>query len=180
MMMRTHLLRAAAGALLIAVASAAEAQTVTGSSAGGPTFIRRNQAAGNTCSATGTVSTRFSTVSFLTMTGGSYTFVATASGWDPYLFLYAGPFNPSLPSLNCIAADDDSGPGLNSQFTRALTAGTTYTAVVAGFGALDAGAWTLTATGPAALTVVPEAPQVLMLATGMLGVGVVARRRRRV
>jgi hypothetical protein len=178
MKMRTRILRALGGALLLSAASVVEAQTFSGNSAGGPTFVRRDQAAGNTCSATGSVTVRYSTVSFLSSVTGSYTFVATMTGLDPYLFLYAGPFNPSLPALNCIGADDDSGPGLNSQLTRSLTAGSTYTAVITGYGAADAGAWTLAATGPSALTVVPEAPQVLMLATGMLGLGVVVRRRR--
>lgn len=175
-------LRAAFGAVgLMCAAQIAQAQVVTGSTAAGPTYNRRLEAAGNTCGGASGLGTavRYSTVTFFAPSAGSFTFTAVATGWDPFLFLYSGTFNPLSPAANCVAADDDiSASNLNSQFVRALTAGSSYTAVVTGYRNTDFGNWTLTVAGPSSLTVVPEAPQVLMMATGLLGVGMVARRKR--
>ncbi|MCU0648694.1 MAG: PEP-CTERM sorting domain-containing protein [Gemmatimonadaceae bacterium] len=174
--------RAAIGALIImGAAPSVQAQTLTGTTVGGATFNRRTEAAGNTCGGASGLGTavRYRTFSFFTPTAGAFTFALTAPGWDPFLFLYDGAFNPASPATNCIAADDDiSGSNLNAQFTRTLVAGGTYIAVATGYANTDAGAFTLTVTGPTTLTVIPEPPEVALLATGMVGIGLFARRRR--
>ncbi len=68
-----------------------------------------------------------------------------ADGFDGYLLLYEGPFDPTMPCVNLIALDDDFGgaTGGGSRIEDVmLMGGTTYTIVVTGFDNLDAGAYT--------------------------------------
>ncbi len=65
-----------------------------------------------------------------------------ASNYDGYLTLYEGSFDPSDPCLNLIARDDDFADASQSLIeSAALTAGTTYLAVVTGFDNDDFGVY---------------------------------------
>jgi hypothetical protein len=61
---------------------------------------------------------------------GNYTFDTEGSNFDTYLYLFTGS---DLPNLSQVAADDDSGEGLNSRITQNVTAGTTYQIAVDGY-----------------------------------------------
>jgi hypothetical protein len=52
---------------------------------------------------------------------------------DTFLTTYTPSFNPASPLTNCLAADDDSGPGLCSRLTFTVPRGGTATLVVTSF-----------------------------------------------
>ncbi len=52
---------------------------------------------------------------------------------DTFLVLYGGGFDPSSPSDNCIASNNDGGGGLLSRVNEPLTPGVQYYAVVQAF-----------------------------------------------
>ena len=60
-----------------------------------------------------------------TSTSGSYTF-RSSSLMNSYGCLYQTSFDPSIPSQNLIACDDDSGGGTQFLITRSLLSGGTY------------------------------------------------------
>jgi hypothetical protein len=68
---------------------------------------------------------------------------------DTYGYLYNDPFNPSYPSQNMIASDDDSNGNLQFRITRSLQAGYTYVLVVTTSSATVTGSFWITADGPA-------------------------------
>jgi hypothetical protein len=110
---------------------AAHAATLNGSAtldSSSPTFIRPNAACGQ-----GNNSFKFVAVDFVVDTATTYSIGAPANAQvtDPWLQLYNSPFTASLPLVNCIIGDDDSGGGLNALIAnQALTPGQVYTALI--------------------------------------------------
>jgi len=176
------------GLAMTVVTTVASAQVFMGTTVGGPTFNRPTGGAPpTTLSGVGTA-VRYSTQAFFTGTSGSYVFqsVATApANWDNFTLLYRNVFNPASPLLNALVANDDNPTIGLSGFTFNLVAGTQYIFVTTGFGNTDFGAFTNTITGPANVTfgtvgVIPEPSTYALMATGLVGLVGVARRRRSV
>jgi len=84
-------------------------------------------------------------------TSGTYTFVA-GSGTDTYGCLYNPPFNPSNPSSNLIAIDDDSAGEKNFKFEKHLIANQTIILVVTTYSASQTASFNVTVYGPASVT----------------------------
>ena len=97
---------------------------------------------------------------------GNYTFESTSNttGYDPFIALYAGSFNPGLPLLNFVIANDNRTPGdfmqsaLGVFSPLSLMMGTNYFLVQTGFNNADFGAFTLVANGPGIVTLSSVAP----------------------
>lgn len=105
---------------------------------------------------------------------GSYTIEQRSTAIDSYLMLYSPSFSPGSALTNLIALDDDGGAtGGDSQFTVSLTAGVTYYLVNSSFDNGEVGNYDVYYTG-AGTILVPEP----MSIAGLMGVGVLLRRRR--
>jgi MYXO-CTERM domain-containing protein len=116
---------------------------------------------------------------FFVDTTSTYDLTSVQDGWDGYLHLYEGDFNPLDQLAGLLAGDDDGAGGIGTSdiLGQSLTANTQYFLVTSGFAAGDAGFFTNTVSGDGTATfgLVP-APGAL----GLLGVaGLVAARRRR-
>ncbi|MEL0169060.1 MAG: autotransporter outer membrane beta-barrel domain-containing protein [Pseudomonadaceae bacterium] len=103
---------------------------------------------GTCCSGLGPVT--YNTQFFYVNADGNYDIGSIQNGYDGYLFLYQGAFDPTNQSLNFVAGDDDGNFGIGSSNIDgvALTANTQYILVDTGFAAGDAGTYTTTISGP--------------------------------
>lgn len=118
----------------------------------------------------------------------SFTLSTTAAALTPgtatdtFLVLYATAFNPAAPLTNALSADDDSGGSSLSSITYNLSAGTQYYAVITTFNTAATGTITTSFNAGAATVtlgaLVPEPSTYALLGVGLLGVTVLARRRR--
>jgi PEP-CTERM motif len=177
---------------LSASAVIAGAQSYSNTTTGGPVwnrpFVNPPPACGTELSGVGTA-VRYHVQPFFTSVAGSYNFLSTATGaWDNYLFLYQTSFNPATPFANCVNGNDDGVGGIGTaEFAQSLIAGRQYYLVTTGFDNPDFGAFTNRITGSAQVTfglvpnqVVPEPSTYALMATGLVGVVGVARRRRQI
>lgn len=175
---------AIAFALLASVLAApATAITINGDTTGGATWNRTVGGAPPSPPLSGVgTAVRFETTAFTVTTSGSYDFLSTA-GYDNYLHLYQGAFNPLSQFDGLLIANDDFPFIGTSGFSFNLLAGTSYFAVASGFGNTDFGAYVLEINGPGAVipgsgSVVPEPASWAMLIAGFGLVGATMRRRR--
>ena len=91
----------------------------------------------------------YQTRAFSVSESGTYDFESVQS-YDGYLFLYEGAFNPADQCAGFLNGNDDGFGGIGtSNFSNALTSGTTYVIVTAGYGNGDVGSYTNTVSGPA-------------------------------
>ena len=153
--------------------------TYNGTTVGGPTFNRplaNGNNAPTSLSGTGTA-VPYDFVMFTVATTGTYNFLSTSTtaGYDNYTVLYQGAFNAASPLTGVLIANDDLTSTTTSGFSKALTAGTTYTFVTTGFSNTSAGTFTDAIT----LSAVPEPNTWAMVGAGLAGLVVVQRLRRR-
>jgi hypothetical protein len=169
----------------IAAPAAAVTYTATGTTAGGPTFNRPLSGTPPTSLSGVGTAVSYDVFGFTVGTSGTYS-LTTDTGFDSFLVLYMGAFDPSSPLANAIGANDDSAQAAvgDAFLSLGLTAGTSYYAVVTAFENGVQGAYTLTIDGPGTIApiggAVPEpATWAMMLAgVGMIGGGMRYRRRR--
>lgn len=105
-----------------------------------------------------------------------------SSGFDNYLGLYSGSFDPGLP-LTGSQVYNDTLSGNDSGFTTQLNLGTSYFAVASGYGEEDKGAYTLSFFGPGEVVLgsagaVPEPAASAMIIAGFGLVDGTLRQRR--
>ena len=91
--------------------------------------------------------TYYQAYQFTVPINGTYSFT-TNSSFDTYGLLYEDPMDPSLPSGNLIASDDNGGIGVQFKITTTLVTGTTYVLVVTSHGDHVTGSFGLIASGP--------------------------------
>jgi hypothetical protein len=94
---------------------------------------------------------------FAVSTSGDYTITATpqVNNFDLVQFLYDATFNPITPLVGYLTGYDTYSVGDAEQFQFSLTSGATYYAVTTGVaGFYDFGPYSLSITGPGAVTVV--------------------------
>lgn len=172
------LLRASILAACIALSAApASADTFTYSSGLFGGFDRPNAGTPPT-TLSGTI-VPFNAQGFMVSVSGSYSFTLTAlfNDFVPFMVLYENSFDDSTPLTNALIAGE--GP-----FTFDLTAGTTYIIVPTRIGSGMTGVFQGTITGPGQIEsvggeVVPEPTTMLLLATGLAGVAVKIRGKRK-
>ena len=139
-----------------------------GDTAGGPTLMRPRTlgtgASGSCELSASATAVPYVPIVFTVETAGAYTLTIDDSGtpgYDSYLLLTRGAFDPADPCLGLLALNDDgtSAPDDAQIAGLPLEAGQTYTLVVTGFGNDDAGAYTGDAVGPGALLLTPVAAE---------------------
>lgn len=124
-----------------------------GTTAGGPTWTRPLSVGDGTsgsCTLSGSATAvSYQTRPFTLDTAGAYTITTNYAGYDGYLLLYQGAFNPNDPCQNLIGLNDDFGGTASSQIVSTLATGS-YVLVITGFSNSAAGPYTGTIVGPGA------------------------------
>lgn len=165
-----------------AFAGPAQAVTFTGTTLGGPTWTRPlPNFAGLSVFGVGV---SYQLTPFTVTANGSYVFQNTAlvpAAWDNFTFVYQNAFNASTPLVNGLIGNDDN-PSLGlSGFTTALSTGINYFYVTTGFAPVNFGTFSASITGPGNVIIaagVPEPSTYALMALGLAGVLVGARRRQ--
>ena len=83
-------------------------------------------------------------------TAGAYTF-SSISSIDTFGYLYNDPFDPSNPSQNLIASDDDGGGSNQFRIIASLQPSRRYVLVVSTWRAGDTGNFLVRASGPSSV-----------------------------
>ncbi|HET7842795.1 MAG TPA: DUF11 domain-containing protein [Xanthomonadales bacterium] len=133
--------------------------TYSATIAASPTFNRPT-----TCAALSAVGTAvgFHVQQFTVSATGTYTAGTTTSTFsdgDGFAIIYQNAFNPASPLTNCVALDDDAGPGNLPLITTTLNAGTTYFLVTTTFDNGVTGDFTNSLDGPGTVTLQGAGPQ---------------------
>ena len=152
---------------------------LTGDTTGGSVFNRPVENGSSAPTELSTFGTAVPYLSYQFQAGSSaaYNFDVTSAGFDSYLVLYQGTFDPSNPLNNALRANDDVNNDSRSFFTQNLTGGTSYTLVVTGFDNDAFGAFTAQITGPSYAIATPE-PSSGVLIVGGLTLLFLWRKRR--
>lgn len=83
---------------------------------------------------------------------GNYSIASIQDGWDGYLFIYQGIFDPANPTTGCLAGnDDDTAVGNSLIASVALMAGSVYTVVTTGYSSGSVGSYTNAIDGPGSI-----------------------------
>ena len=175
--MKLKLALVAAAAALFA-ALPAQAVDYTGDTTGADTWNRPLSGNPPTLLSGLANATPYSVQPITVDTDGGYSFLSVADGWDNYLFLYAGAFDPAAPLANAVIGNDDfPNVGASGFDGVALSTGTTYFVVTTGFSNTDFGAFSNSISGPGNVALVPEPGSALLAALGLAAVGLRIRRR---
>lgn len=159
--------------------AAAGTVVINGDTTGGPTF-NRPLAGATGLSSVGT-NVAYQVTSFTVSTAGAYSLLSEA-GYDNFLGLHVGAFDPTQPLLNALAYNDDLDSLMRtSGFTTNLLAGVSYFAVATAFDNNGFGAYKLTISGPGDISLssaVPEPATWAMMIAGFGLAGAALRRRK--
>jgi ABC-type amino acid transport substrate-binding protein len=172
---RFTLLSLAIAAAAVCAPAQAAIFTFTGNTTGGPTF---NRAFEDFSGLSGIgVANPYQVTEIAVTATGSYTFLTTATGYDPFTFLYSS-FNPANATANGIAGNDDLLGLTTSGFAATLSAGVSYFFVSTGFAPSDFGSYSTTIGGPGIAAIVPEPESYALMLLGVAGLLAWSRRRR--
>jgi hypothetical protein len=111
------------------------------------------------CTGQGVAPVQYEATRFTVDTDGTYTLSLTSAGNFASLYLYAGSFDPTNGTANCVAGDNSAPKGI----TFGLTAGTAY--FVVAFDdtfAQTGGAYSVAISGPGAISLGEAGCDVLM------------------
>lgn len=176
-----------AGTMLSSAAIAGDI-TINGDTTGGPTWQRTlSGSPPGLLSGVGNA-VAYEVFEFTVTADGTYDFLSTATtpGYDNFLHLYVGAFDPTNQFSGVLIANDDFPSIGLSGFSFALTAGLTYLTVNSGFANDDFGTYTMRISGPGDILpgggggVIPEPATWGMMIAGFGLIGAAARRRRTV
>ena len=81
---------------------------------------------------------------------GSYTFTSVSS-MDTYGLFYVNNADPSYPSQNLVASDDDNGSSQQFRLSVSLSYGSTYVLIVTTYGTNVAGSFSVQVSGPSSV-----------------------------
>ena len=140
----------------LSVNSPAATVNYSDTTTGGPTWTRPFASC---TGASGLGPFRLHAQNFNVTVSGAYTLSSVQNGWDGYIFVYNGTFDPNAPLTNCVTGNDDGAPG-DSALISNLTAGTNYVFVTTGFDGStpDEGTFTNTIDGPGAINLAGVLP----------------------
>lgn len=180
-----HILRNTIAATLLLAGviqhASADIVTVTGDTNLGPTYIPFSYLGGPPDPSIGPVSYQaFDVVTQLPE--GQFDWEVsflTSCEYDCVTYLYNGAFDPLDPGKNLM--NTASNLYHFSALQSFLQPGKHFTLLVTGYGDVNAGEFSITAGGPANISIsaVPEPSAGLMLLGGLAGIGALARRRAR-
>jgi hypothetical protein len=97
----------------------------------------------------------YETIQVRVATTGTYTFTSSGTIADNYGYLYQGNFYPSYPQYNIIAQDDDGTGSRNFRFSATLRSDITYILVVTSLQPGDTGSFTIVASDPVNVSMIP-------------------------
>jgi hypothetical protein len=134
-------------------------------------------------SAIGT-NTAYDAFEFSVSAAGVYQFrslsLPLSTGWDNFLFLYEGSFDPGAATINGVIGSDDLNANIGrAGFNVPLTTGVKYILVTTGYDNDDVGRYLSVIRGPGDITSpVPELETYSMMLAGLAAVGFMMRRRQ--
>ena len=177
--------RASASLALLCFASSAGAQSLysaafSGTTIGRPSFLRLTCAPetptnpATQCVTPRTGVTRWESHTFDVSVNTGYTLVANWVGFDGFLLLYRGVFDPTSPRTGLIATNDDGTDRSTSVIRIGLSPGT-YTLVATGYAETDAGSYTGSIGGVETLIRVVTASPLVAQYTGATSEGTFQR-----